>query len=214
MCVWDFERLRKEEKQSRKLRLRLAVLAGLIFALLVTGGCDLAERLQGFKQGRAPVQSEDLPDFLSEDVSPVPEEQEKTEVTLYFKDQEGRYLVPESREIVKVPGIARAALEALCRGPLSGDLMPSLPAGTGVQDLNIRPDGVCIVDLNQAVTKIPGQDPKAEALAVYTLVNTLTEFPTVERVKILVDGQLRETLAGHIPIDEPLLRNLTFVKNL
>jgi hypothetical protein len=32
-------------------------------------------------------------------------------------------------------------------------------------------------------------------------------------VQILVDGQKKDTLAGHIPIDEPMLRNLTFVND-
>lgn len=208
----NFEQLREEERRSRRLRLGFLVLAGLLFALLATGGCDLTERLRGMTQGRAPAQSESLPDLLPEDLGSPPEG-EKTQVTLYFTDQAGRYLVRETREIVKVPGIARATLEALCAGPAGKDLRPSLPAGTEVRDLNIRSDGLCIVDLNLAATKIPGQDPKAEALAVYAVVNTLTEFPTVERVKILVEGQLRKTLAGHIPVDEPLLRNLTFVKD-
>ncbi|NPV28934.1 MAG: GerMN domain-containing protein [Firmicutes bacterium] len=209
----NFEQLREEERRSARLRLGFLVLAGLLFALLATGGCDLAERLRGMKQGRAPAQSESLPDLLPEDLGAPPEGPEKTKVTLYFTDQAGRYLIRETREVVKVPGIARAALEALCAGPAGKDLRPSLPAGTEVRDLNIRPDGLCIVDLNRAATKIPGQDPKAEALAVYAVVNTLTEFPTVARVRILVEGQLRKTLAGHIPVDEPLLRNLTFVKN-
>ncbi|MDH7576876.1 MAG: GerMN domain-containing protein [Bacillota bacterium] len=212
--MWDFERLREEQKESRRFLLSCLVLVGLVSALLVTGGCDLAEKLQGFKQNRAPAQSEEnLPDLFPEDIGTLAEEPEKTSVSLYFKDEEGRYLVRETQEIVKVPGIARATLQALCEGPAGTALKPSLPAGTELRELNIRPDGTCIVDLSRAVTEIPGQDPKAEALAVYAVVNTLTEFPTVERVKILVEGQLRETLAGHIPIDEPLLRNLTFVKN-
>jgi germination protein M len=48
-------------------------------------------------------------------------------------------------------------------------------------------------------------------MAVYALVDTLTEFRNVKRVQILVDGQKKDTLTGHIPIDEPMLRNLTFV---
>lgn len=193
-----------------KFRFNLFLLTGLIFALFVVGGCGLLDRIQGLKRDSQLIYSENsLP---PEDSSSVLQREEKVKVTLYFKDKEGRFLVPQVQEITKVPGIGRAALDALCEGPVDADLLPSLPDGAKVRDLNIRPDGTCIVDLNLAATKISDQDPKTEALAVYAVVNTLTEFPTVKSVQILIEGQVQKTLAGHIPIDEPLLRNLTFVK--
>lgn len=210
--MWDFERLKREGRKEKKVKLCLFLLAGLVLVLFVTGGCDLAERLQTLRQNRLPVQSGELPDLVTEDLGPF-QETEKTKIALYFKDQEGRYLVAETQEITKVPGIGRAALEALFQGPAEKDLRPSVPNGTELRDLNVRSDGMCIADISREVTQIPGQDPRAEALTVYAIVNTLTEFPTIEKVQILVEGQLRKTLAGHIPIDDPLLRNLTFVKS-
>ncbi|KUK31294.1 MAG: Spore germination protein GerMN [Thermoanaerobacterales bacterium 50_218] len=193
---------------------RKALVLLLLFSLLfVSGGCSFSERLQALREGETSKSSEELPELLPEDFQPEEVPQETTKVTLYFKDEEGRYLVSETREIPKVAGIARAAMEALFEGPSSPDLNPVFPVGTQLQDINIRPDGLCIVDLSEEATDFGGDDPKAEALAVYAVVNTLTEFPTVEKVQILVSGQVRETLAGHIPVDQPLLRNLTFVKN-
>ncbi len=209
--MWDFNRLREQEKQHRALRLRLLLLAIMVGALLVFGGCSLSERLQSLKGSRAQVQPGDLPE-MADDLESTADLQEMTKVVLYFKDGDGRWLVPERQEIPKVTGIGRAALEALCRGPVSRDLKPSLPAGTEVRGVNVKPDGTCVVDLNQAATKIPAQNSKAEALAVSAIVNTLTEFPTVKKVQILIEGQIRETLAGHIPIDVPLPRNMAFVK--
>lgn len=155
---------------------------------------------------------EEFEDPLAADVT-VPPEQEMVKVVLYFLDADGRYLVAEAREIPKVEGIARAALDALCEGETEGELSSALPPGAEVLDLNIKPDGSCVVDLNLEATKIPGDDPRAEALAVYSVVNTLTEFPTVKSVQILVEGQNRKTFAKHIPVDTPLLRNLSFVKS-
>lgn len=209
--MWNFNRLLEEERRGRLLRLRFLALVVMVVTLLALGGCSLSERLQSLKGSKTQVQSGELPE-MADELDSTQSLQEMTRVVLYFKDGEGRWLVPESQEIPKVTGIARAAVEALCRGPVSKDLKASLPAGTEVRGVNVKQDGTCVVDLNQAVTRIPGQDPKAEALAVAALVNTLTEFPTVKRVQIMIEGQTRATLAGHIPIDVPLLRNMTYVK--
>ncbi|MBC7336356.1 MAG: GerMN domain-containing protein, partial [Clostridia bacterium] len=65
-----------------------------------------------------------------------------TKVTLYFADPSGQYLVPVTREIAKVEGIARATLQELILGPESGsDLLPTIPVGSVLRDINIRPDG-------------------------------------------------------------------------
>ncbi|MGB9791055.1 MAG: GerMN domain-containing protein [Thermacetogeniaceae bacterium] len=209
--MWDLKRLMEEDRRRRRLRLQLLVLVVMAGALLVLGGCNISQRLQTLKGSKAQVQPGELPETVDE-LGSDQALQEMTKVVLYFEDAGGRWLVPESQEIPKVTGIARAALEALCRGPVSKDLRSSLPAGTQVRGVNVKPDGTCVVDLSREVTRIPDQEPKAEALAVAAIVNTLTEFPTVKRVQILVEGQTRETLAGHIPIDVPLLRNMTYVK--
>lgn len=208
--AWDFKRLEEETDERYRRNLYYLILGVLVFALLVVGGCSMKERLGSDKQDQMQVQ-ENLEDLLAEEVA-IPPQQEMAKVVLYFKDSEGRYLLPATREIPRVTGIARVTLDALCAGETEGDCSPVLPPGSEVIDLNIKPDGSCVVDLNLAATKISGDDPRAEALAVYAIVNTLTEFPTVQNVQILVEGQNRKTFAGHIPVDTPLLRNLSFVK--
>lgn len=208
--MWNFEHLKQRERERRGVQIRLLLVAVMICSVLALGGCRLSERLQEMKGGGSAVPPVDLPDLVDDAGVLVP--QESTRVTLYFKDKEGQYLVQEQQDVPRVTGIGRAAMEALCRGPVGKDLQPSLPEGAQVRDINVKPDGTCVVDLNQAAEKVPGQDPKAEALAVTAVVNTLTEFPTIQKVQILVDGQVKQTFAGHFPVDIPLHRNLTFVK--
>lgn len=208
--MWDFKKLLEQEREQRRQNLKLLLLLLLLTGMLILAGCSLAQKLQSLKEVKTP-QGGDLLE-LSEGVDELPRIQEKTWVNLYFLDSEGSLLVRRKVEIPKVPGIARAAMERLCQGPPGKDLLPCLPSGTTVRDLNVKADGTCVVDLSRNAANIAGHDPKAEALAVSAVVNTLTEFPTVKRVQILVEGQSRKTLAGHIPIDLPLIRNLSFVK--
>lgn len=204
---WNFHQLQEKEKEQRRNHLYILVLAILVSALLLMGGCSLAEKL-GSEEDRTPTIEDEL-NFQEDEVAAP--EQEMTKVTIYLKDQEKNCLVPVTREIPKVTGIARATLEALFESKEEGNLRSPLPVATKVKDLNIKPDGTCVVDLNLDATKLPEDDPKEEALAVYSIVNTLTEFSTVQKVQIIVEGQVNKTFSGHIPVDLPLMRNLSYV---
>lgn len=205
---WNFDQLQKKEKDQGWNHLYVPVLVVLVSAFLLMGGCSLAEKL-GSEENRTPTIEDEL-NFQEDEVA-APEEQEMTKVIIYLKDEEKNCLVPVTREIPKVTGIAKATLEALFESKEEGNLKSPFPAGAKVKELNIKPDGTCVVDLNLDATKLPEDDPKVEALAVYSIVNTLTEFSTVKKVQIIVEGQVNKTFAGHIPVDLPLMRNLSYV---
>ena len=59
-------------------------------------------------------------------------------------------------------------------------------------DLDVMSDGVARIDLSQEVLNLP--DAAAESVMVNAVVQTLTEFPTIETVRCLGGGQERETL--------------------
>jgi spore germination protein GerM len=211
--MWNFKKLKDEERERRLFHLRLVILVVMVAALLVVGGgcSSLTAKLQSL--GGLPAANQDLPDLNTGGLSSPQPQVEQTKVTVYFKDQQGRYLVPTTVEVDKAAGIAKEALDALCLGPAQGaDAIASIPVGVQVRSVNLKTNGTCVVDLTGSVAQ-DKLSPKDEALAVYALVDTLTEFRNVKRVQILVDGQKKDTLAGHIPIDEPMLRNLTFVYN-
>lgn len=211
---WDFKRLEVKENERRRKHLYLVVLVALTAAFLMVGGCSLTERLgSSSKETRTPVVEDGILDLEGDDIAVPEEKEEAAKVTLYFKNQDECCLVPVTQDVPKVTGIAKATLDALFQGKADGELKPALPEGAKVKELNIKPDGTCVIDLNREATKIPGDDPKDEALAVYAIVNTLTEFPTVQKVQILVEGQICKTFAGHIPVDMPLLRDMSFVKS-
>ncbi len=209
--MWNFEKLKEREEERRRFRLRLAFLVVMVVALLVLGGCsNLAEKLQALEGNSSTNQG--VPEIPTGGPISQPPQVDKTQVTVYFKDQEGGYLVPTTVAVDKAPGIAKEAVDALCQGPAQGvDAVASVPADVQVRSIKIQTDGTCVVDLTGPAAK-DKLSVKEEALVVYAMVDTLTEFHNVKRVQFLVNGQKKKTLAGHIPIDEPLLRNLTFVK--
>lgn len=78
------------------------------------------------------------------------------------------------------------ALETLFNGPTDTNLMRNIPEGTKVYETIVQDQDIT-VNLNSNFSGFPGS--MAEILAVGSIVNTLTQFKEIERVKILVEGE-------------------------
>lgn len=135
---------------------------------------------------------------------------ETTTIVLYFAGHDGN-LIPEQREVPKVPGIARKTMEELCRGPESEGLLATLPPGTHLLDINIR-DHLCTVDFSPELIENHPGGSSGELITTYSIVNTLTQFPSVEKVVIRIGGREVQTLAGHLDLSVPLERNYDLLK--
>lgn len=135
----------------------------------------------------------------------------KVQVSLYFSDQNGDYLHVENREIAMVPGLARATVKELIAGPKTKGLLRTIPEGTQLLDINVE-NGLCRVDLSKEFKENHWGGSSGEILTVYSLVDTLTQFSSIDQVEILVEGQKVETLAGHMDLSTPVIRNMQIVK--
>jgi germination protein M len=49
-------------------------------------------------------------------------------------------------------------------------------------------------------------------MTVYSIVNSLTEISPIKGVQILVEGNERNSLVGHVDISMPLLRDEDWIK--
>ena len=85
-------------------------------------------------------------------------------------------VAPVWNDVSSGPAVARAALNALLDGGAEADYETAVPFAE-LRGLTIA-NGVAEVDLSQSVP------PAGQAQIVYTL----TQFPTVERVRFLLDG--------------------------
>jgi spore germination protein GerM len=133
----------------------------------------------------------------------------------YFADRDNLYLMSEQR-VVSHSGdsvdYARSIVEALIKGPQTS-LVGTIAADTELRAVYIIPDGVCYVDLSQAVGKDHPGGCNSELLTVYSVVNSLIlNVPEIKRVKLLIDGKEVETLAGHIDLVFPLEANMLLIR--
>lgn len=73
-----------------------------------------------------------------------------------------------------------------------------LAAGADVRQVFLVDPGMSVIDVNSAFAGGQVSGVLAEELIIASLIQTLaTNVPGLTRVKILVDGKERETLAGH-----------------
>ena len=151
------------------------------------------------------------PEAFEEPVELIPtaaQQQVTLRSTIMYYQDDNRYLIPVMRRVLWEDGIAKATLSYMVAG---GDndleaarlgLKTVLPEGC-VVDINIT-DNLAVASINSA--SLATQTAGDEALMVSAIVNTLTEFPTVAQVQILIDGDAKETLRNGTAIVKPLTR--------
>ena len=129
-------------------------------------------------------------------------------VKLCFAGPDGNYLSLEERKIIlrEEPNAQiKDVLKELIRGPENKDLSSTLPKETKVRAVYLRNQDIC-VDFSSSLSENHPGGSTGELLTVYSIVNTLLlNFPSYTRVQILIQGEPRETLAGHIDIRNPFL---------
>ena len=146
-------------------------------------------------------------------------------VSLYFATytDTDAYLAEEIREITASKELYKNIIEELIKGPESNNLYPTIPSNVEVYSVEIS-DSTATVDFSKEIItnfeEIP-HSSTTETLAIYSIVNTLTEFEQINKIKITIegkdsgeiDGLYIEDFWGHIGIYEEFTRNEDLIIN-
>lgn len=169
------------------------ILACLLVLLTACAGCNSSQ--QGNQSPSEP--------------SPTDKQDFARKAALYFSDDQAMYLVAEQRTIHpesdQVADVAKAELEELIQGPTNQDLLNTIPVETRVLDVEVN-DGLATVNFSEELSSKHSGGSTGETMTIFSIVNTLTELDGIDRVQILIEGEKRETLAGHWYIAEPVER--------
>lgn len=138
----------------------------------------------------------------------------RSEIYLYFGDPQGRFLRAEQR-ILDRPAddgtFSRQLIAALIRGPEKSSNR-TLPEGARLRALFVV-DGRAYVDFASASFISHPGGVETELLSIYSIVNTLVvNVDAIREVKILIGGQERVTLAGHIDLQLPFVANMMWIR--
>jgi hypothetical protein len=127
-------------------------------------------------------------------------------VALFVANDEDGSLRPRAAQIPMPSGRQQRA-EELLRALMSIYLDKSSPhvlgAGAEVRSVFLVDPGVAVIDVNAAFADTHRSGVLVEELTVASLIHTVSaNTPGILRVKILVDGKERDTLAGHADISD------------
>lgn len=129
-------------------------------------------------------------------------------VTVYYQDEDG-CMVPMTRWIQPQLGIARAAVSLAVDSPLTREetayygVYPVIPEGTEILGIDIR-NGTAVIDFSRDLLNYGTAWSERNIIAA--VVYTLTEFDTVDKVRILINGYPVGVLKYGTDLSEPLGR--------
>lgn len=183
---------------KKKIIISLALLSLLILSLAVAG-CDKKEKV---------------------DPAPPPVDQEEElvtmEITLYFGDDQAMYLIPEKRlvdvtEDISDEEMIGVIVEELVTGPTNSDLHPTIPVEAKLLSVKLDND-IAYLDFNEEMSSKHGGGSAGETMTLTSLVNSVTELGGVNKVQLLIAGEIPETLSGHWDTSQPIGPNLDIIK--
>ncbi|MBP1925897.1 germination protein M [Sedimentibacter acidaminivorans] len=170
-------------------------------------GCGTLDIMKGLKSDTNPDISDvsDLSDFAIVDDSieqGTSEESVETitvnaadtklkEIVAYYEDENG-FVVPVNTEIPWEEGIAKATIRSMVIGNeieqriAQSGLHGVLPENTEIKGMSIK-DGLCRVDFSQNILNTESYEQEQNMVSALTY--TLTEFPTIDKVEVLVEGK-------------------------
>jgi len=122
-------------------------------------------------------------------------------VTLFVAYDDVGVLRPQAARI-PLPSVRQQRAEELLRVLLAMYLDKSsphpLPPGSDIRSVYLVDPGLAVIDINAAFADGHRSGVLSEELTVASLIQTLSaNIPGILKVKILVEGKERQTLAGH-----------------
>ena len=134
------------------------------------------------------------------------------DISVYYPDVNATGLVAVTKTVkAQETEKYKAAVEALLAGTDDKNLTAVFPKKTKLRKVSVS-GGVVKVDFDKNLTSGFVGGSTGEEMLVGSLVNTLTEFPEIKKVQILVEGKEIDSLSGHLDLSRPVERMSELIK--
>lgn len=137
---------------------------------------------------------------------------EKTSMTLFFADETGQRLVEEDREVVHSmnTSLEKLVVEELMKGPQFEGRFPTLPADLKLLNVSVN-ENVCYINFDAAF--LNSTLAVSEYIPIYSIVNTVCEISSVNKVQITVNGSQDVKFRDVVDLTTQFERNLEMGEN-
>lgn len=184
----------------------------LSFAIIIAlTGCSVLDMMAGIKNDEkdkafdyfAIIEDDDSADGDAVETIATNDNAKKKDIIAYYKDVNG-FVIPVNTDIVLEEGIAKAVIRQMVVGSdkekqlAKIDIHGTIPEGTEIIGMSIK-DGLCVVDFSKNILNTESYE--AEEDMITAISYALTEFDTINKVEIRVEGKILSTLSNGYPID-------------
>lgn len=122
------------------------------------------------------------PAAASSQVAPAEKE---ASLTFYKASEDGLHILPVKVKVKAKDYTAKTAITEMLRADRNSKY-PLLPAGVSLKSIHIE-DGIATVNFTKEINSLKGET--SESLFIAMTVDTLTEFPTIQRVEFRAEGK-------------------------
>ena len=115
----------------------------------------------------------------------------RTELTLYYTDEDRRYLIGQtiSINLAAQDDIVGYLVEQLKTAPTGMGLVSALPRNTNLLESTVE-NGICTLNFSSEFEANAFSSGIAQRTTLLSLVNTLTQLENIDRVEFRLDGNL------------------------
>ena len=136
---------------------------------------------------------------------------EKTELILYFANEEGDKLVEEKRAVMRNTNtsLEKLIVEQLIEGPQQPGCYPTLPEDVKLLNVTVN-EAVCSINLDSGF--LNNTLEVLDYIPIYSIVNSLSELSTVSHVQIRINGSQDAVFRDQIPLNTLFERNYEYME--
>lgn len=132
-------------------------------------------------------------------------------LVLYFANEKGDKLIETHSDVLYSSNLSmeKLVMEQLIKGPSSEGVYPAVPPNTKVLGVTVS-DNICYLNLDSGFLE-SGLNVKGY-IPIYSIVNSLAELSTVNKVQITVNGSKDVLFMDTISLDAIFERNLDYME--
>ena len=137
---------------------------------------------------------------------------ERVQLMLYYATADGTALRKELRTVEYISNISmeKLVVEQLIKGTDVEGTMATINPLTMIVNVTQK-DGICYVNLDEGILSL--QENVSPELTVFSIVNSLSELPGVNKVEISINGRTDVMLGDGYSLNTMFERNLDLVEN-
>ena len=146
-----------------------------------------------------------------EDQENISNYNEYSYITIYFSDSTGKKLKEYNEQIEFEPNVPveQIVMNQLLNGPQEKGYKDTIPKGTKVNSV-VTKEGICYIDLSSEF--LAQQEGVSPEVVIYSVVNSLAELPTVNKVQFTVNGEKVKKYQETVTFSGVIERNLEIVE--